>query len=106
VEASEANLQMTVADLGDVMVYLLAETALNRIALLLGQRPGELHAMLGSPSPFPVPSTDLAVGVPADTLRNRPGMTATADMTVKTIDQALLIPNAALRFAPPATATE
>jgi HlyD family secretion protein len=36
----------------------------------------------------------------------RPGMTATADMTVKTIDQALLIPNAALRFAPPATATE
>ena len=36
----------------------------------------------------------------------RPGMTATADMTVKTIDQTLLIPNAALRFAPPATATE
>lgn len=140
VEASEANLQMTVADLGDVMVSLLAETALNymdvrtfqqrltvaqaglksrqetldllrsqydagliaeldvvqartslesarskvpalqtgldaalnRIAVLLGQRPGEFHAMLGSPSPIPVPSTDLAVGVPADTLRNRP----------------------------------
>jgi HlyD family secretion protein len=36
----------------------------------------------------------------------RPGMTATADMTVQQIDQTLLIPNAALRFTPPATATE
>jgi HlyD family secretion protein len=36
----------------------------------------------------------------------RPGMTATADIVVKRVDDALLIPNAALRFAPPATATE
>ncbi len=139
-EASEASLRMSVEDLGDVMVSLLAETALNyidartlqkrlavaeadlesrqetwnllrsqydagliaeldvvqartslesarskipalqtsldaalnRIAVLLGQRPGELHAMLDSQSPIPVSSTELAVGVPADTLRNRP----------------------------------
>lgn len=31
----------------------------------------------------------------------RPGMTATADITVQVIDQALLVPNAALRFSPP-----
>jgi HlyD family secretion protein len=31
----------------------------------------------------------------------RPGMTATADITVKKIDNAVLVPNAALRFAPP-----
>jgi HlyD family secretion protein len=31
----------------------------------------------------------------------RPGMTATADITVETIDDALLVPNAALRFSPP-----
>ncbi len=31
----------------------------------------------------------------------RPGMTATADITVKKIEQAILIPNAALRFTPP-----
>jgi len=31
----------------------------------------------------------------------RPGMTATADITVKRIEQAILIPNAALRFTPP-----
>jgi HlyD family secretion protein len=31
----------------------------------------------------------------------RPGMTATADVTVKTVENALLVPNAALRFTPP-----
>ena len=34
----------------------------------------------------------------------RPGMTATADITVETVDDALLVPNAALRWAPPAEA--
>jgi HlyD family secretion protein len=33
----------------------------------------------------------------------RPGMTATADIVVKQVDDALLIPNAALRFAPATT---
>ncbi len=33
----------------------------------------------------------------------RPGMTATADIVVKKVDDALLVPNAALRYAPPAT---
>ena len=32
----------------------------------------------------------------------RPGMTATAEITVKTVEDALLVPNAALRFTPPA----
>ena len=32
----------------------------------------------------------------------RPGMTATADITIKKIDNAVLVPNAALRFTPPA----
>ncbi len=35
----------------------------------------------------------------------RPGMTATADIVVKKVDDALLIPNAALRFAPAETET-
>ncbi len=34
----------------------------------------------------------------------RPGMTATADITVESVSDALLVPNAALRYAPPATA--
>lgn len=36
----------------------------------------------------------------------RPGMTATAVITVKTIENALLVPNEALRFAPPTPETE
>lgn len=36
----------------------------------------------------------------------RPGMTATADIVVKEIDNVVLIPNAALRFKPPSTLTE
>ncbi len=36
----------------------------------------------------------------------RPGMTATADITVKQIEDALLLPNAALRFSPPAQQEE
>lgn len=35
----------------------------------------------------------------------RPGMTATADITVKKITNAILVPNAALRFSPPAENT-
>jgi len=34
----------------------------------------------------------------------RPGMTATADIIVQQVDNALLVPNAALRFTPPAPA--
>jgi HlyD family secretion protein len=34
----------------------------------------------------------------------RPGMTATADITVQSVSDAVLIPNAALRYSPPATA--
>lgn len=36
----------------------------------------------------------------------RPGMTATADIVVKEIENAVLIPNAALRFSPPADSKE
>jgi HlyD family secretion protein len=34
----------------------------------------------------------------------RPGMTATADITVKKVEDAVLVPSAALRFIPPAPA--
>lgn len=35
----------------------------------------------------------------------RPGMTATADIVVQNVENAVLVPNAALRFTPPQTAT-
>ena len=36
----------------------------------------------------------------------RPGMTATSDIVVERVDDALLVPNAALRFTPPSAAAE
>lgn len=36
----------------------------------------------------------------------RPGMTATAEITVKTVENALVVPNEALRFVPPAPEAE
>jgi HlyD family secretion protein len=36
----------------------------------------------------------------------RPGMTATAEITVERVDDALLVPNAALRFTPPSVAAD
>lgn len=48
------------------------DEALNRLAVLLGETPGSLHATLAQRAPVPVASPDVAVGVPADLLRRRP----------------------------------
>jgi NodT family efflux transporter outer membrane factor (OMF) lipoprotein len=48
------------------------EAAKNRLAVLLGESPGALHQKLNEPKPIPVPPMTVAVGVPAETLRNRP----------------------------------
>ncbi len=41
------------------------------------------------------------LSVDNDDLLLRPGMTATADITTQTVENALLVPNSALRFTPP-----
>ncbi|MGE4324373.1 MAG: efflux transporter outer membrane subunit [Sphingobium sp.] len=50
--------------------------SLNRIAVLTGQAPGEATRTLETPAPIPAPNpagaTDMATGIPADTLRQRP----------------------------------
>ncbi|MEJ2657425.1 MAG: efflux transporter outer membrane subunit [Desulfobacterales bacterium] len=48
------------------------EAAKNRLAVLLGESPGALHRELYEAKPIPVPRVSVAVGVPAETLRNRP----------------------------------
>ncbi|HWB04773.1 MAG TPA: efflux transporter outer membrane subunit [Verrucomicrobiales bacterium] len=45
----------------------------NRLAVLAGQAPGSLNSLLSIKSPkVPVPERRLAVGIPADTIRQRP----------------------------------
>ena len=48
------------------------EEALNRIAVLLGEQPGKIHSLLEQQVSMPVIPLKLAIGVPADVLRNRP----------------------------------
>jgi NodT family efflux transporter outer membrane factor (OMF) lipoprotein len=48
------------------------EAAKNRLAVLLGENPGALHQELNETKPIPVPPITVAVGVPAEALRNRP----------------------------------
>ena len=44
----------------------------NRLAVLLGEAPGAVHAELSKPEPLPTPPPEVAIGVPADLLRQRP----------------------------------
>lgn len=48
------------------------EGAKNRLAVLLGETPGAVHAELSERTPIPVPPLAVAIGVPAETLRQRP----------------------------------
>lgn len=48
------------------------QAAENRLAVLIGEHPGSLSRELAVSGPVPVPPLSVAVGVPADTLRQRP----------------------------------
>jgi len=48
------------------------QQAMNRIAVLLGEKPGAIHKELSAQEPIPVPPPKVVVGVPADLLRRRP----------------------------------
>jgi NodT family efflux transporter outer membrane factor (OMF) lipoprotein len=46
--------------------------ARNRLSVLLGEAPGAVDAALSNPGPLPTPPAEVAIGVPADLLRQRP----------------------------------
>ena len=48
----------------------------HQLALLSGLLPGGLDALLAAPAPVPVVGAQLAVGIPAETLRQRPDVRA------------------------------
>lgn len=50
----------------------------NQLALLSGQPPGALDALLGESAAVPAVAATLATGIPADTLRQRPDVRAAA----------------------------
>jgi NodT family efflux transporter outer membrane factor (OMF) lipoprotein len=48
------------------------DAAKNRLAVLLGEHPGQLHKELAMSQPLPSLPANVAVGIPAETLRRRP----------------------------------
>ncbi len=62
--ASIPSLQLTIAQ------------TRNQIALLSGRTPGALDSLLATPRNVPPVSTEIAVGIPAETLRQRPDVRA------------------------------
>ena len=70
VQQARYNLESTRSQLPTLRMGL--ESSLNRLAVLLGEAPGEIHNALGEPNPVPVAPLSVAVGVPADVLRQRP----------------------------------
>ncbi len=74
VEQARANLQQTLAGIPTLETSLVK--AENRIAVLLGQRPGSLHERLSAPAPLPPLPDEIALAIPLDTLRQRPDVQA------------------------------
>jgi NodT family efflux transporter outer membrane factor (OMF) lipoprotein len=69
-EQAQSNLQTTQSQIPTLEIQLAQ--AQHRLAVLLGQPSGTLDAELGERQRVPVPPPEVAVGVPADTLRRRP----------------------------------
>jgi NodT family efflux transporter outer membrane factor (OMF) lipoprotein len=70
VQQARYNLESTRAQIPSLR--MAREEAMNRIAVLLGQEPGALHAELQERQPIPSAPATVTAGVPADALRNRP----------------------------------
>jgi len=54
----------------------------HRLDVLTGQAPGTLHEQLMAVQPLPTAPVEIAVGIPADTLRQRPDVQA-AELTLR-----------------------
>ena len=70
VQQARYNLENTRSQLPVLRTGL--EGAKNRIAVLLGEPPGKVHMALAAHKPIPTTPLEVAVGAPADVLRQRP----------------------------------
>jgi len=80
VEQARTNLEQTRAAI-PALETARAE-AENRLAVLTGRVPGSLRESLKETRPLPVAPEGIAVGIPADTLRQRPDVRA-AELTLR-----------------------
>lgn len=73
-EQARANREQTRAQIPALETSLAA--AEHTLDVLLGLPPGTLHERLAAPGELPVAPVQIAVGIPADTLRQRPDVRA------------------------------
>lgn len=74
VEQARAQLEQTRAQI-PALEASLAQAG-HRLAVLAGRPPGALRERIAVPGPIPVPPGSVALGIPADTLRQRPDVRA------------------------------
>jgi len=72
VQQARSNLASTRAQLPSLRTGL--EGSLNRLAVLIGEEPGYIHDLLQKAAPIPALPMTVTVGVPAETLRQRPDL--------------------------------
>jgi outer membrane protein TolC len=70
VQQARYNMENTRAQIPTLRTAI--SEAKNRLAVLLGEAPGAVHAELAAPRPVPGVPPQVTVGVPADLLRQRP----------------------------------
>jgi len=70
VAQAESNLGRSEAEVPALEALL--EAALNRVEVLTGRPPGALHERLAVVQPIPLPPGEVALGLPANLLRQRP----------------------------------
>ncbi|MDD2610556.1 MAG: efflux transporter outer membrane subunit [Giesbergeria sp.] len=73
-EQARASMEQTAAQIPQLHSSLAQ--ARHRLAVLTGQAPTALEALLADARPVPQPAADLAVALPAETLRQRPDVRA------------------------------
>ncbi|WP_211325938.1 efflux transporter outer membrane subunit [Hephaestia caeni] len=61
--------------------------AVARLGVLTGQAPGALRAEMEAVKPIPVAASDVAIGIPADTLRQRPDVRAAERSLAASVEQ-------------------
>ncbi len=55
------------------------EQSMNQLAVLTGQQPGDLNAMLSTPEPLPANPDVIGIGIPSDLARRRPDIREAED---------------------------
>jgi NodT family efflux transporter outer membrane factor (OMF) lipoprotein len=75
-ETQQATSELNQAEADEPVLLQTIAQSKNQLTLLRGQIPGSLDALLKSANSTPVASGQIALGIPADTLRQRPDVRA------------------------------